>query len=81
MRDTALTFHHLVPRKVHRRAYFKKNFSREDLGRGINICKLCHRGIHVLYKEMHLARELNTLKALQDDPATMKHCGWVSKQK
>jgi hypothetical protein len=30
-REAPLTFHHLVPRKMHRRTYFRKHYSREEL--------------------------------------------------
>jgi hypothetical protein len=33
-----LTFHHLIPRKVHRRAAFKKNYSKEQLNHGLQVC-------------------------------------------
>ena len=30
-----LTFHHLIPKKVHRRAHFKRRFSKTELQRGV----------------------------------------------
>lgn len=36
-RQCALTFHHLIPRKLHRRVYFKKTFSREELRHAIRL--------------------------------------------
>lgn len=75
-----LTFHHLIPRKVHRRTHFRKHFSREQLACGIHVCRLCHSGIHRLYDELVLARRLATLDALRADPAIQRHCQWVRKQ-
>ncbi|MGY6632118.1 MAG: hypothetical protein ACXIUL_14060 [Wenzhouxiangella sp.] len=80
-RQVALTFHHLVPRKVHRRARFKKHLSEEQRQAGIMICHLCHRGLHKLYDEMTLATRLNTLEKLQADEAVQRHVDWVAKQK
>ena len=80
-RHCALTFHHLIPRKVHRRTFYRKNFSRETLAKGIYVCRQCHKGIHKLYDEMTLAKSLNTLELLQADDALAKHVFWVSKQK
>ena len=80
-RRAALSFHHLIPRKVHRRKRFKKNFSRAQLAGGINICQLCHRGVHKLYDEMTLAMHLETKEKLVTDPAICKHVNWVRKQK
>lgn len=80
-RQVPLTFHHLVPRKMHRRPRFQKHFTREQLNTGIWVCQACHRGIHKLYDEMTLARDLNTLAKLQDDPAVQRHVAWVGKQR
>jgi hypothetical protein len=80
-RTTPLTFHHLIPRKVHRRTSFQKNYARSRLARGIDICRLCHDGIHDLYDEMTLARFLRTPAQLRNDPRIRKHVAWVRKQK
>jgi len=80
-RETALTFHHLIPKKLHRRKHFQKHFTRCDLNRGINICRKCHNGLHRLFDEMTLGRELNTLQRLGDNTQVRKHCAWVRRQK
>ena len=59
-REVALTFHHLIPRKVHRRTRFRRHYTRESLNEGVMLCRLCHRGVHRLYDEMTLATRLNT---------------------
>lgn len=76
-----LTFHHLIPRKVHRRPRFRKAYSREQLNCGIDICRDCHKGLHRLYDEMTLALELNSLAALRADTAVARHVGWVARQR
>ena len=80
-REVALTFHHLIPRKVHRRTRFRRQYSRETLNEGVMLCRLCHRGVHRLYDEMTLATRLNTLDALQLDEAVQRHVVWVRKQR
>lgn len=80
-RTTLLTFHHLIPRKLHRRTAFKKRYSREELNQGIAVCRVCHNGIHDLYTEMQLAKEFSNLKALLADAALQNHFAWVAKQK
>jgi hypothetical protein len=80
-RRVPLTFHHLIPRKVHRRAHYRKNYDRESLNRGINVCRLCHRGIHKLYDEMRLAKEFASLEALLADEALATHFSWVARQR
>jgi hypothetical protein len=80
-RRLPLTFHHLIPRKLHRRARFKKQFSREELNQGVDVCRDCHNGIHERYDEMTLCREFSTPEALADDPALSRYFEWVSRQK
>lgn len=80
-RHTELTFHHLIPRKVHRRSHFRRHYAREVLLDGIELCRLCHKGLHRLYDEMTLAKRLSTLDALRDDPRVQRHICWVRKQR
>lgn len=76
-----LTFHHLIPKKLHRRDYFRKKFSRMELSRGIDICRFCHDGIHDRYDEMTLGKKLNSLEALRGDAALRNHIAWAARQK
>ena len=80
-RHTDLSFHHLIPRKMHRRAHFKKHYSKEQLQAGVLLCRLCHRGIHRLYDEMTLAKQFQDLASLRSDAAIAKHVAWVHKQR
>lgn len=80
-RRVALTFHHLIPKKLHRRTRFRKDFSREELNRGVDICRQCHDGIHTRYDEMTLFREFRTAESLAADPELARHFAWVSRQR
>lgn len=80
-RQTALTFHHLIPKKVHARNFFKKKYSKFELREGIDICRKCHDGLHDLYDEMTLGKQFDTLELIQSDPALTKHFAWVAKQR
>jgi len=80
-RHCLLTFHHLIPKKMHRRPHFQKRFSKVELNQGIHICRLCHSGIHNLYDEMTLAKQYSNLAALQADAEVSKHVSWVARQK
>jgi hypothetical protein len=80
-RKGALTFHHLIPRKLHRRVYFKKTYTREERQRGIAICRLCHDGIHAIYDEMTLAKAFDTPERIMADGRLQKHFRWAAKQK
>lgn len=80
-RKTYLTFHHLIPRKVHRRAHFKKHYSKQELNKGIMVCRQCHSGIHRFYDEMTLAKQFDSLEKIMSDPPLAQHFEWVAKQK
>lgn len=80
-RAVPLSFHHLIPRKVHRRNHFAKHYTREQLAAGIHVCRLCHKGIHNAHDEITLAKALNTLEKLKRDEQVRRHVEWVRKQK
>ena len=80
-RSAPLSFHHLIPRKIHRRPHFRKRYTREELARGVNLCRLCHDGIHALHDEMTLARYLRSISDLRADPRIRKHVAWVRRQR
>ena len=80
-RTTALTFHHLIPKKLHRRPRFRKHFTREQLNRGMEVCRQCHSGIHARYDEMTLFQQFSQPEALLADPELQKFFGWVGKQR
>lgn len=76
-----LTFHHLIPKKLHRRRRFRKDFSRDTLAQGILICRACHSAIHHRYDEMELATRLNTPASLLADPPLRRHFDWLARQR
>jgi hypothetical protein len=82
-REKPLTEHHLIPRAVHRKRYFAKRFSKEEMvSRTIMICRMCHRGIHrIIPDEKELARDYNTLESLMADERIARHVVWVAKQR
>ena len=80
-RELPLTFHHLIPKKLHRRTRFRKQYSREQLNRGIDVCRQCHDGIHDRYDEMRLYRDFSDPHSLVADPELARYFDWVSRQK
>ena len=80
-RERELTFHHLIPRKVHRRTFFRRRHSKEELQRGARLCGLCHRAVHRAYDELTLAREFSSLQALRASPVLQRHVRWARRQK
>ncbi len=81
-RAKPLTFHHLIPRSLHKKRQVRARFDRtERTGRGIWICPLCHRQIHRLYSRRRLAEELNTREALIAEPEMVNFLSWARRQK
>ncbi len=80
-REMPLTFHHLIPKKMHRRKRFRKLYTRQELARGIYVCRDCHDGIHCAYGELELAQRFATPEALAADPALDRHFHWLSKRR
>ena len=80
-RTVPLTFHHLVPKKVHRRNRYKKQYSKNDLNRGIYLCRRCHKGIHRTFDEPTLAEKFNSLETILSNERLAKHFRWVAKRR
>lgn len=80
-RENLLTFHHLIPRSQHSNKWFKKNFTREEMHAGINLCKEdCHKQIHKFFNEKELGRSFNTLEKLKRHPKVKKYVKYIQKQ-
>lgn len=81
-RTNICTFHHLIPRCLHHKKWFKKNFTREEMAKGIYVCKYeCHREIHNLISEKELGRNYNTLEKLKAHINVAKYIRFITKQK
>lgn len=80
-RHARLSFHHLIPRKVHRRRFFQKNYTRTQLGLGIYVCRLCHDGIHDRFDEITLAKSFSSPTQLLAEPSLQTHFAWVARQR
>lgn len=77
-----LTFHHLIPRRNHHKAWFRVTFGTAEMrARGAWLCRGCHDFIHDHFDEGTLGRSLNTLEALRAEPEVAKHIGWASRQR
>ena len=82
-RENPLTEHHLIPRAVHGKKYFRKLFTKEEMThRRISICRKCHKGIHrIIPDEKELERNFNTQEALLADERIARHVAWVARQR
>lgn len=81
-REQPLTFHHLIPRKLHRKKRFLNRFGKEEMKkRGIDICRKCHAAIHCFWDEKTLGEEYNTKEKLMQTEEMQKFVAWVKKLK
>jgi len=77
-----LSFHHLIPRRVHDRAWFLARHSRSDMrSRGVWLCRPCHDFVHEHFDEPTLGRRLATLEALRAEPLIAGHIVWAARQR
>ncbi len=81
-RHKPLEFHHLIPRKTHKKVWFKKQFGKEEMQtRGLYVCRQCHRHIHRHIDEKTLGRYYNTRDKLLSHPEIAKFVAWVARQR
>jgi len=77
-RENLLTFHHFIPVCLHTNKWFKKNFTREQMREGIDICKEdCHKQIHLLIPEKEMGKYYNTKDKLLNHPEVRKYIKWL----
>ena len=77
-RVVARTKHHLIPRELHRSLSKDTRYSKELLGRTINICRMCHSTIHRFFTNAELASKYNTLELLLSNEKMFKYAKWAS---
>jgi hypothetical protein len=71
------SFHHFIPRTLHRNKWFKKRYTREQMREGINVCKSCHNAIHDLIPdEKELGRYYNSMEKLLAHPLIANYVKW-----
>lgn len=78
--EEVYNFHHFIPRTLHKNKWFKKRYSFEELQRGIDVCKDCHKNIHLLVPDnKELGRKYNTLEKLKNNFKIKKYLDWKKK--
>jgi hypothetical protein len=81
-REVATTKHHLIPRAVHTKKRYINRFGKVEMRtRSLQLCKLCHHGLHDIFSEKELAWTYNTRELLLSDERVQKHVRWARKQK
>ena len=80
-RERFLTFHHLVPKKVHKRSQVLRLFSKEEMHTlGLWLCSDCHSTVHRHIDHLVLALNYHSKEALLGHPEIEKFVNWVAKQ-
>lgn len=79
-RDLELTFHHLIPRTLHSKKWFKKTFTADQLNSGAYLCRDCHDAIHRFIPEKVLGTDYNTVEKLLTHEKVADFVVWVSKR-
>jgi len=80
-REKELTFHHFIPRCLHKNKWFKKIFTREEMNMGIDICKEdCHKEIHKLINEKEMGRSFNTIQKLMRHTKVKRYIKYIKNQ-
>lgn len=80
-RERTTTFHHLIPKKVHKRSRVKKLHSKEAMTTdGAYLCHDCHKAVHKLYDHQTLALEYYSIELMRTSEELMKFVDWVRKQ-
>ncbi len=80
-RERPLTFHHLVPKKVHKKSILLKKFTKEEMQTmGLMLCTDCHKAIHRHIDHIELGRFYHSKEALLEHPEVAKFVKWVAKQ-
>ena len=81
-REKPLTFHHFIPRTLHKSKYYKKNYESSYLSNhGVNLCKDCHKSIHRMFTNKELGKFYNTKQKLLSNKKFRNYLKWAKKQK
>jgi len=76
-----LSFHHLIPKKNHTNKLFRKLYSLDYMRtHGLNLCKSCHKNIHIFFTEKELGKYYNTKEKLLATDKVKNFLKWVKKQ-
>ncbi|MEC8278385.1 MAG: hypothetical protein VXZ96_12750 [Myxococcota bacterium] len=81
LRELALTFHHLIPKTLHKKRWVKSQFSDLERQQGIWVCRNCHDAIHRFITHKDLAQNFRTLDSLMAHDGLKKHIRWAKKQR
>jgi len=81
-REKELTAHHLIPKSMHGRDWFRNRFSKQEMQtRIVMLCKDCHHAVHRFFVEKELGKMYNTKEALLNEKKVIDFIKWAKKQK
>lgn len=76
-----LSFHHYIPKTLHKNKWFIKNFDKFYMRtHGVDLCKQCHKNIHVFFTEKELGKYYNTKDKLLATDKVKNFLKWIKKQ-
>ncbi|KAJ3357903.1 hypothetical protein GGF32_000793 [Allomyces javanicus] len=77
-----LSFHHLIPKKVHKKMFKRGLYSKEEMHtRGAMLCRQCHSAVHRFFDHETLATQYATVAALLGAEEVQRWVAFQSKQK
>jgi len=77
-----LTFHHLIPRKMHSKKYVQKVHPNIELNtHGISLCIPCHKQLHKLFTHRELALEYYSAERIKASERMKAAIKFNAKQK
>lgn len=81
--DTYLNFHHLIPRFVHGKGKFERQYEKDYMKHyGVWICKFgCHKTLHEFFSEKELAENFNSIDKILVNEKFQAYLKWYKKQK
>lgn len=81
-RSMPLTFHHLIPKKTHKKMMKRFGYTKEELHqRGVLICRPCHSVVHRTYGLETLAMDYNTLDKLLESVVIQRWIEFARRQR
>ena len=80
-RELPLTFHHLIPKKVHKKSQVMRKYTKEEIHtKGLWLCTDCHATIHLHINHLDLALHYQTVEAFMAHEQVGKFVNWVANQ-
>ncbi|WP_027000819.1 HNH endonuclease [Eisenibacter elegans] len=80
-REAPLTFHHLIPKALHKKAFYQKRYTKEEMQTtGLMICQQCHSTIHRFFDLKDLGKFYHSKALLLTDERFASYIAWAKKQ-